>query len=172
MSGGNDRVTPEGGEADFELAEGVEYDPVAQLQKRTGGVVSGRRAELRRRANALVETAGDTIRAELARDDVARTYARVIREGVADRDRTCIIAYGQIMKLLGAEKMLVVNFVNGLGVNSETELRRMLDVAKSVEGIGPHDGAERCVAYLEAYFNAFPEQRGAALRRLGGYVPV
>ena len=47
-----------------------------------------------------------------------------------------------------------------------------IHAAKSVEGAGPHDGAERCVAYLEAYLNVYPEQRAAAVKRLGGLVPV
>jgi hypothetical protein len=38
--------------------------------------------------------------------------------------------------------------------------------------VGPHDGAERCVAYLEAYVSAYPEQRGEIVRRLGGLVAV
>jgi hypothetical protein len=76
------------------------------------------------------------------------------------------------MKLMGEERRIVIEFVTGLGVRDEADLRRMVDMAKSVEGVGPHDGAERCVSYLEAYFNAFPDQRPSALKRMGGYVPA
>jgi hypothetical protein len=76
------------------------------------------------------------------------------------------------MKLIGEERRVIVEFVNRLGARSEDDLRRYVETARSVEGVGPHEGAERCVAYLEAYFNAFPEQRHAAIKRLGGAVPV
>ena len=76
------------------------------------------------------------------------------------------------MKLVGEEKRITVEFLNSLGASSEQQLRSYVEAAKSVEGASLHDSAERCVAFLEVYFNANPELRGAAVKRLGGYVPV
>ena len=123
-------------------------------------------------AKKLVADCGDVVRAELAQPSVAKLFCDSIKAGLVARDRTAMHLYATIMRLVGEQRMIVVEFVAGLGVKSEDELRKLIGMAKSVEGVGPHDGAERCVSYLEAYFNAFPEQRSAALKRLGGYIPV
>ena len=132
----------------------------------------GKRQQYTAMVRQLVAEAGDLVRSELAQPEVARSWCESLKVGIAARDRTAMNLYPQVMKLVGEERRVVVEFVQGLGVRNEDELRSLLSMAKSVEGVGPHDGAERCVAYLEAYFNAFPEQRPPALKRLGGYVPV
>ena len=149
--------------------EGAVGHPV---QDRSGKYLTGSRSEVRAMANRLVEENRDVILSELAKPEVAKSWCDSLKAGIALRDRTAMNLYPQVMKLMGEERRIVVEFVQGLGVHSEADLKRMVDMARSVEGVGPHDGAERCVAYLEAYFNAFPDQRPAALRRLGGYVPV
>ena len=137
-------------------------------------VPMGKRQELAAHIRALVAAHGDAIREQLATPEVAKEYCDTIRWGVTQRppDRTCLNQYASIMKLVGEERRITVEFIHSLGVQSEEELKRYVDAAKSVEGAGPHDGAERCVAYLEAYLNAFPESRGTFVRRLGGLVPV
>ncbi len=142
------------------------------LVGRDGKFVPGTRKEFAAMAHQLVEDNRNTILYELGQPEVARSWCDSLKIGIAARDRTAMNLYPQVMKLLGEERRIVVEFVTGLGVRDEGELKRMVDMAKSVEGVGPHDGAERCVAYLEAYFNAFPDQRPSALKRLGGYVPV
>ena len=145
-----------------------------QKQRLPGDTVPvGDKLEFTRQVRDLVAVAGDKIRDGLADEDTVKDYVRTIKLGIRDpKNKTCLNLYSQVMKLVGEERRVVVEFVNRLGARSEDELRRYVETAKSVEGVGPHDGAERCVAYLEAYFNAFPEQRGAAVKRLGGYVPV
>lgn len=137
-------------------------------------VALGKRKELAAHIRELVNSHADEVRGGLATSETARAYVDTIKWGVAQRppDRTCLNQYAAIMKLVGEERRITVEFIHSLGVQSEAELRTYIDRAKSVEGVGPHDGAERCVAYLEAYFNAYPEQRSAAVKRLGGYVPV
>jgi hypothetical protein len=145
-----------------------EFEPLREGYE----VAVGSRRDFAVTVRNLVESNRDAVLTQLATDEVARDYADAIRIGIKKRDRTALNLYAQIMKLVGEERRIVVEFVQGLGVRNEGDLKRMVEMARSVEGVGPHDGAERCVAYLEAYFNAFPDQRPAALRRLGGYVPV
>jgi hypothetical protein len=139
---------------------------------RVGEVAVGARQRQAALVRRLVEEAGDSIREELASPAVVKSWCESIRQGVKLRSRTEMNLYAQVMRLLGEERRITVEFIHSLGAKSEDELRRYVDAAKSVEGAGPHDGAERCVAYLEAYFNVYPEQRGASVRRMGGYVPV
>lgn len=145
---------------------GVQYkDPNAV-------VPLGQRREYTARVRALVAQAGDSAREAFADPAIVAAYVKAIHDGIMVRDRTALNLYSQVMKLIGEERRITVEFIHSLGASSEEELKRYVDAAKSVEGAGPHDGAERCVAYLEAYLNAFPEGRGAFVRRLGGYVPV
>ena len=139
-----------------------------------GVVAMGARKELATHIRSLVAAHGDAIREQLATPEVAKEYCDTIRWGVTQRppDRTCLNQYASIMKLVGEERRITVEFIHSMGASSEEELKRYVDAAKSVEGAGPHDGAERCVAYLEAYLNAFPDSRGTFVRRLGGLVPV
>lgn len=151
-----------------------DHERYLMSQRLPGDVVPvGDKLEFTKRVRDLVSAAGDSIRDGLADDDTVKDYVRTIKLGIRDpKNKTCLNLYAQVMKLVGEERRVVVEFVNRLGARSEDELRKYVETAKSVEGVGPHDGAERCVAYLEAYFNAFPEQRHAAIKRLGGSVPV
>lgn len=132
----------------------------------------GARREFTNRVRALVETAGNQALEALAAPDAVSEYVDAIRAGVRARDRTALHIYAKQMKMIDQDKTITLEFYHRFGVKGEDELKRYVDAARSVEGAGPHDGAERCVAYLEAYLNAFPEQRGPAVKRLGGYVPV
>ena len=120
----------------------------------------------------MVTGAGEEVREQFAGGEMVADYVKAIHEGLKVRDRTALHLYSQVMKLVGEERRITVEFINSLGAGSEEELRRYVEAARSVEGAGPHEAAERCVAYLEAYFNANPEQRHAAVKRFGGYVPV
>lgn len=145
-----------------------------QAQRYPGDVVPvGDKLEFTKRVRDLVGIAGDQIREGLADESTVKDFVKTVKLGVRDpRNKTCLNLYAQVMKLIGEERRVIVEFVNRLGARSEDDLRRYVETAKSVEGVGPHDGAERCVAYLEAYFNAYPEQRHAAIKRLGGLTPV
>lgn len=140
--------------------------------EKVGTVAMGARREYAEKVRSLVAVQGDVVRESLASDETVKSYCEALKEGVRLRSRTELNLYAQIMKLVGEERRIIVEFVQGLGVKSEADLQRLVGMAKSVEGVGPHDGAERCVTYLEAYFNAYPDQRPVALKRLGGYVPV
>ena len=132
----------------------------------------GARAKQAAIVKAMVAEAGDLVREELAQPSVVKAWCDSLREGIKLRSRTEMNLYAQVMKLVGEERRITVEFIHSMGASSETELRRYVEAAKSVEGVGPHDGAERCLAYLEAYLNVYPDQRSGAVRRLGGYVPV
>jgi len=151
-----------------------DHEKYLQKQRLPGDVVPvGDRLQFTKQVRDLVSVAGDQIREGLADEETVRDYVRTVKLGIRDpKNKTCLNLYAQVMKLIGEERRVIVEFVNRLGARSEDDLRRYVETAKSVEGVGPHDGAERCVSYLEAYFNAFPEQRHAAIRRLGGLTPV
>lgn len=158
----------------LESPEGRESVPEASMEAWDGkGVVPmGQRRAYVAQVRALVDTQGAKVREGLADDAVVKEYVAAIRRGIQTGSRTEMNLYAQIMKLVGEERRITVEFINSLGAKDEQELRRLVDIAKSGEGASIHDSAERCVAFLEAYFNAYPEQRLAAVRRLGGYVPV
>jgi hypothetical protein len=146
----------------------VGYDSIG----RDGTVITGRRKEFHELASRLVDENADLIRQELSTPDVRKLFLDALKAGLVRRERHCINEYSRIMRLAGEEYRVVMEFAVQFGASSPDHLRKMVDMAKSVEGVGPHDGAERCASYLEAYLNAFPEQRQAVIRRLGGYVPV
>ena len=154
-------------------AERVHAAKVAALEpERVGSVAMGARREFTAKVRELVAGAGDSVREQFASDEVVADYVATVHRGIKTGDRTSLRLYAEIMKLVGEERRITVEFIHSLGARSEEELKRYVDAAKSVEGAGPHDGAERCVAYLEAYLNVYPEQRAAAVKRLGGYAPV
>ena len=133
----------------------------------------GRRA-LVATAEELVERAGDMVRAEICEPGFVKEFCSTLKYGASREcmDRTCINAVLHITKLLGEERNITVEFIHRIGASSEEQLKGYVEAAKSVEGASLHDSAERCVAFLELFFNAHPELRSAAVKRLGGYVPV
>lgn len=133
-------------------------------------VPMGARREFTARVRALVAEAGDVAREGLARPEVVSDYVATIHRGVKAGDRTALRLYSEVMKLVGEERRITVEFIHSLGARSEGELRKYVEAAKSVEGAGPHDGAARCVDYLEAYLNLYPDQRASMVKRLGGLV--
>ena len=155
-------ITPKGVKNDYLAAGNPDITPV------------GARAKFSARVRELVEMDKAEVTEHLASGGRAKEFVDAILWGVNQRppDRTCLNLRAQIMKNVGEERRITVEFIHSLGAGSEAELRRYVEAARSVEGAGPHDGAERCVAYLAAYFDAFPEHRAPAVQRLGGYVPV
>jgi len=137
-----------------------------------GSVPMGMRKEFSNRVAELVQYRGDELREAFASDENVKVFHDAIMAGVRARDRTSLIQYGKIMKLVDNEVRLIHEFVARTGAKSEAELIRGFQTAKGVEDLSPHEGAEKCVTWLEMYFNAYPDQRPAALKRLGGYVPV
>jgi len=139
-----------------------------------GARLFGNRQALVATAEEMVARAGDMVREEICEPGFVREFCRTLKYGASREcmDRTCINAVLHITKLLGEERNITVEFIHRLGVSSEEQLRGYVESGKSVEGATLHDSAERCVAFLELFFNAHPELRGAAVKRLGGYVPV
>ena len=132
----------------------------------------GARKEFTERVRGLVQQSGDRVREDFAASDVVRDYCDAIRAGIKARDRTSLNLYAQIMKLVGEERRITVEFIHSLGAKSEDELRRMVEAVKAAEGADVLDGVERAAAYLEAALQIHPEHRQAVVLRLGGVVPV
>ena len=139
---------------------------------RRGSVPMGLRKDFTAQVTELVALRGDELREAFSAEESVRAYYDAIMAGVRARDRTCIIQYGKVMKLVDNEVRVLHEFVARTGAKSEAELIRGFQTAKGVEDLSPHEGAEKCVTWLEMYFNAYPDQRPSALKRLGGYVPV
>lgn len=140
-----------------------------------GTRLMGGRKDFVARADALMAEASAGIKADLASDKgFAAEFLSTLKFGAskAVMDRTCIAIMARLYKLTGEERQLTIELVHRLGASSEEQLAAYVQSAKSVEGATLHDSAERCVAFLEAYMNVHPEARQAAVRRLGGYVPV
>lgn len=125
-----------------------------------------------RMALSLVEAAGDEIRVKLAAPEMVSDFVTAIHSGLKVRDRTCLNLYPRLLKMVDDEKKLIVEVWANLGVRDAEEARAKIAMAQSVEGMGPHDGADRCVEYLGAYLSAFPKQRDSVVRRLGGVTEV
>lgn len=135
----------------------------------------GKREAFVAKAKAMMELAGAEIKADLAADkEYQKEFLSTLKEGAsrAVMDRTCIGVMARLYELAGEERKLTVELIHRLGAKSEDELRGYVEAAKSVEGASLHDSAERCVAFLEMYFQQNPNMRGPAVKRLGGYVAV
>jgi len=133
----------------------------------------GARKELTAQVREMVAVAADTVREEMSEPSFVREFCATLKYGAskAVMDRTCINATLQILKLVGEERRITVEFIHSLGASSEEQLKGYVEAAKSVEGASLHDSAERCIAFLEAYFNANPQMRRAGIKRLGGQLP-
>jgi len=140
----------------------------------------GSRKAFAAQVHALVEMHGDLVRERLVAPDVVDDFCTTIHEGIQPYsktgrppDRTCLNQYAVITKLLGEQDKVVNNFFIRFGVKTEGELAAKVSLAQSIEGMTADEGAERCEAFLEAFYNTkLPERRQAGIRRLGGYVPV
>lgn len=132
----------------------------------------GKRREYAAQVRELVERAGDTVRAGLAGEETVREYVEAIKAGVRARSRTEMRLYAEVMKLLGEERKLVVEFVHSLGASGESELRRIVEAYKSAGEADTLTAIERMTTALEAMLPMHEEHRGMVIRRLGGYLPV
>lgn len=139
---------------------------------RDGNLLNGTKQNFSAMAKVAVEMHRDVVLTTLATKENARKFCEVTVKGMEEGKRTQYIAFKEMMKLVGEERKLVVEFVHSMGVQSEEDLRRYVEAAKSVEGAGPHEGADRCVNYLDAYCGVYPDQRAIIIKRLGGYIPV
>lgn len=132
----------------------------------------GGRDAFSRMALTLVEQAGDEIRTSLAAPEVVSDFVTAIHSGLKVRDRTCLNLYPRLLKMVDDEKKLIIEIWDSLGVKDAGEARAKIAMAQSVEGMGPHDGADRCLEYLSAYLSAYPDRRHAIVKRLGGVTEV
>lgn len=136
--------------------------------------LTGKRQDLVKQADGLMEAAGASIKADLAADTgYAKEFLSTLKFGASREcmDRTCIGIMARLYKLAGEENKLTIELVHRMGASSEEQLRQYVEAAKSVEGASLHDSAERCVSFLEQYLNAHPQMRVQAVKRLGGQVP-
>lgn len=172
-----------GGDPDSGQGVGVERAPTGKLGGPDGLLTlaaSGRehvapygaRDKFSRGVQALVARTGDDIRSALADPETVKDYLDALRAGLKARDRTCIINYGKVMKLVDAERTVIVEVLHQLGMDSVEELERVVGRHKDAARISPEQRAAVCGDYLELYLNAHPEERQAFVRRLGGEVPV
>ena len=132
----------------------------------------GRRKAYADKVRALTEVAGAQVREQLATPDVVASFCGAIKDGIVERDRTALNLYAQVMKLVGEERKLIVEFVHSMGAKSEDELRRMFMSAKQAEGADIVTAIERCTAFLEGALPMHEQHRQVVIRRLGGYLPV
>ena len=149
-------------------------DPVSAMLDKTvehSRPLGGRDA-FSRMALSLVEQAGDAIRTGLAAPEVVSDFVTAIHSGLKVRDRTCLNLYPRLLKMVDDEKKLIIEIWDSLGVKDAGEARAKIAMAQSVEGMGPHDGADRCLEYLSAYLSAYPDRRHAIVKRLGGVTEV
>ena len=132
----------------------------------------GARNAFSRMALALVEAAGDEIRTTIAGPEYKQAFCTSVLAGLRVGDRTVMNMYPRLLKMVDEEKQLIIALWDNLGVSGHDEARRKIEMAQSVEGMGPHDGADRCLEYLSAYLSAYPDRRHAIVRRLGGVTEV
>jgi hypothetical protein len=145
---------------------------LAALNERRGSVAMGARKDFTAKVRGLVEVAGNEVREAFAAPEMVQLAIKTIREGMEVRDRTCVNLYFQTMKMVGEDRRITVEFIHSLGAKDESELKRYVDAAKSVEGAGPRDGAMRCAEFLRAYFDVNPQDRTALAQLMGLYAPV
>jgi len=132
----------------------------------------GARNQFTARVRELVDAAGDQTAEELAAPENVKRWVSSLMKGVDVRDRTCMNLYAKVLRMVDNGEELLANVLRRLGEADEAKAAAYIAAAKSVEGAGPHEAAERCEAYLEAYYSMNEERRPAGIRRLGGYVPV
>jgi histidinol dehydrogenase len=137
-----------------------------------GVVPVGARLAFAEKVRDLVDHRGNEVRSELATDDAVKEFVWAIREGVRQRDRTAIIQYAKIMKLVDAEMRVIHEFISEMGASSREELKSGFQTAKQAEGVDILTSIERCVAFLEGALPMHEAHRAVVVRRLGGYLPV
>ena len=140
-----------------------------------GSVAMGARRNVSEIARGLVEVAKSRVESEIAGDEAfIAEFCAMLKEGASRevRDRTCINAVLMILKLVGAERVVVLEWVKALGASSEGELQRAMEVKRSIGGVEDSVVIERLTSALEALLPLHPEHRGTVVRRLGGYLPT
>ncbi len=142
------------------------------LRKREGEVPVGARNAFAEKVRELVEYRGDQVREELGSDDAVKEFVTAIREGVKKRDRTCIIQYAKVMKLVDVEIKVVHELIHQMGAKTLDELKRGFATAKAAEGVDHPTAIERSTAYLEGILPSFEQYRQTVIKRLGGYLPI
>ena len=154
-------------------------DKDAYMARRMAGrpseelMAPGGRKAIAKLGEELAARGGDLIRQSFGEDaGFIERFIATLKQGALDRDRTCVNTVARIYKLTDQENKLTVEFIHSLGVESEDQLRRMVEAVKAAEGADVLDGVERAAAYLEAALTIHPEHRQAVVLRLGGVVPV
>lgn len=145
-----------------------------EAKDRVATRLMGGRKDFVARARQMVEVAKATVQQEMASPESVRDLCETINFGASKSimDRTCIRLKAEILKLVGEERTLVVEFIHSMGAKSEDELRRMVETVKSAEGVDDLTVIERCCTALEAYLPLHEGHRAMIIRRLGGYLPT
>lgn len=147
----------------------------AEMSERNGVAMPqpyGARSEFSRNLMRLVADTGDDIRAGLADPEAVNDYIAAIRDGVKAGSEFAIREYGKIMKLVDAERTVVVEVLHQLGMSSMEELERMVSVHKNASATTPEQKFAVCMDFVDLFLNAHPEKRAMAVKRLGGEVVV
>lgn len=140
---------------------------------RVGEVAVGARREITARARSLVERARGQVETLVAGDEqFVIDFVSMLKAGAKERDRTCVQAILMILKLVGQENTLVIEWVKRTGASTEDELRRIVEAYKSAGEADTLTAIERMTTALEAMLPLHEEHRGMVVRRLGGYLPV
>lgn len=132
----------------------------------------GARSEFSRNVMRLVADTGDDIRAGLSDPEVVNDYIAALRDGVKAGSDFAVREYGKVMKLVDAERTVVVEVLHQLGMSSMEELERMVSVHKNASATTPEQKFAVCMDFVDLFLNAHPEKRALAVKRLGGEVVV
>ena len=160
MSNRERRITRHAAEvARAQLARGVEH-----------AVPIGARNDFSRSVYALVAQAGEDVREDLAKPENVRAYLDSLMSGVKGRDRTCMRLYAQVMKLVDAEKELILMVLRDSGMASMDELSALVASHREAAGVSAEQRFAVCMEYAGIYLDSHPEARVGAIRLLGGEV--
>ena len=128
---------------------------------------TGSREAYSRQIFSLVEAAGDEVREKLAGPEYVGAFVDSLLDGLRERDRTCMNLYPKLMKMVDAERTLVVEIWQRLGVRDAGEAQVLVERAKSAGSQTPREAMETCGRYAEAYLRNNPGERAAWASRFG-----
>lgn len=129
----------------------------------------GSRDKFARGVMAIVALAGDDVKRMIAEDDEMKGWFwEALRNGVRLGDSTCVRLYSDILKLVDAEKQVVVMVLQQLGMSSMDELQALVESGKDHENVSAEHRFAIVMDFAEKYVDANPGSREGAVHRLGG----
>lgn len=82
--------------------------------------------------------------------DLTTLYNSLMR-GVAAGDRTCIRAYMEALQIVGAQRDMVIVFLNQYGLRSADQLQQVVQQVRATEGLDEHSAYRSCLDYVRDY---------------------